>query len=73
MAEDTITFPRALVSDVELRTLNRRKTTIAAVAIAASIVTVGVVALRGARADAPGTEPSPGPLTVRAPAWLQSR
>jgi hypothetical protein len=73
LAEDTITFPRVLLSGVEVRTLNRRKTTMAAVAVAGSIATVGIIAMRGARADSPGNEPSPGPLTTRTPAWMRSR
>ena len=73
MAPDTITLPRVLVAGVEMRTLNRRRTTVAAVAIGAVVVTAGLVAMRGARADAPANEPGPGPLTVRAPAWMRNR
>jgi hypothetical protein len=71
LADDTITIARGSMSGVEVRTLDRRKTTIAAVVIAGSIATVGIVALRGARADAGPNEPSPGPLTTRAPARLR--
>jgi hypothetical protein len=73
MTEDTITFPRSYLAGTEVRTLNRRRTTIAAVAIAGSIATVGVIAMRGGRADAPANEPGPGPLTARAPAWIRIR
>jgi hypothetical protein len=73
IAADTITLPRVLVAGVEVRTLNRRKTTVAAVAIGAVVVTAGVVAMRGARGDAAATEPAPGPLTARAPAWMRIR
>jgi hypothetical protein len=73
LVDDTITLSRSYVAGLELRTLNRRKTTIAAVAIAASIATVGVIVMRGSRADAAANEPSPGPLTARAPAWIWTR
>jgi len=73
VAEDTVTVPRTYVAGLEVRTLNRRNTTVAAVAIAAALATAGIVALRGARADAPANEPGPGPLTTRAPAWMRIR
>jgi hypothetical protein len=44
---ETVAFPRAYLTSVQLRTIDRPKSTVAAVLIAASLVTIGVLVMRG--------------------------
>jgi hypothetical protein len=53
--DGNVLFPRQYVTDVQIRTIDRRKSTIAAVAIAASVVTVGTVVMRAGSSTAPTT------------------
>jgi hypothetical protein len=57
----TVAFPRNYLTNIQLRTLDRRKSTIAAVVVAASLVTVGIVVMRGGGAG--GESDNGGPPT----------
>jgi hypothetical protein len=59
-AEDVVTFPRVYVTSVQERTVNRRKSTIAAVAVAASLVALGTIVMRGIGSNSPPTGTGPG-------------
>ena len=43
--EGVVVFPKAYVTDVQVRTLNRRQTTIATIALAASVILIAIIAL----------------------------
>jgi hypothetical protein len=64
----TVAFPRDYLTSVQFRTLDRRRSTIAAVAVAASLVAFGVVAMRGGGAGgAPEVVGTPGGVETRRP------
>ena len=63
-AEDVVTFPRVYVTSVEERTVNRRKSTIAAVAVAASFVVLGTIVMRGSGSNGPHRD-RPGNRGIR--------
>jgi len=57
--DETVVLPQRYVAGVQLRTIDRRKSTIAAAVIAASLVTAGAIAMRVGNSSAP-TETGPG-------------
>ena len=64
--EGLVTFPQAYVTSVQARTLDGRKSTIAGIALAASLVAVMELILKGGGSSnvAPGGTPGGGVLTV---------
>ncbi len=63
--EGLVTFPKGYVTSVELRTLNRRKSTIAAVALAGSLVAIGVIVMRAGGSGSPPTATGGGGINLR--------
>jgi len=64
----TVTFPREFLANIEARTIDRQRSTIAAVAIAASLLAVGIFVMRGGGAGgAPETGGPPGGVETRQP------
>jgi hypothetical protein len=55
----TFTFPRSYFSSVERRALDRRKSTVAAIAIVGAMAVVGTVAMRGGGSEG-GRDPGGG-------------
>ena len=64
--EGLVTFPQAYVTSVQVRTLDGRKSTIAGIALAASLVAVMELIIKGGGSSnvAPGGTPGGGVLTV---------
>lgn len=61
--EGLVTIPRAYVNDVQRRTLNRRQTTISAIALAVTLVVTAVIALRAGGAKGAPDASGGGPPT----------
>jgi len=64
--EGDVTFPQGYLTSVQVRTLNKKKSTIAAIAIAASLVAVMEVIVKagGAGSDTPGSGTGTGIFSV---------
>jgi hypothetical protein len=58
--EDVVAFPRGYLTSVQLRTLDGRKSTIAAIAVAASFVVLGTIVMRGGGSSSAPTGTGPG-------------
>jgi hypothetical protein len=63
--EGSVTFPRPYVTSVQLRTLDRRKSTIFGIALVVSLVVIGELAAKGGSNSAPpGSGPGTGIFSI---------
>jgi hypothetical protein len=63
--EEAVAFPQGYITGIQLRTLDRRRSTIAAVLIGASVVTIGTILMRGSGSSASAPEQPGSGVFVR--------
>ena len=71
MGEGVVTFPKADVANVALRTLNRRKSYIAAAVLAVAVVGLTYVAVQGGGGNIRDDPGAVDPFTSRSPAAVR--